>query len=108
MGQLRDGIKAVAAAGTAVRLVAASTPAAWVKIQANEGNTADSMIVVGGTTVDATEATRRGIALPAATPVVAAGFGRGVLHIQGPIDLTDIWLDAETNADAVNFIYEEM
>ncbi len=104
MGQLRDGKKAITTAGTAERLVAASTPAGWVEIQANDGNTS-LFAVIGGSTVVASEGTRRGgivykrdvdNALPAL-----------FLHIPGPLDLTDVWVDVGTNGDEVHFVYEE-
>ncbi len=105
MGQLRDGTKTVTTAGTAERLVAASTPAKWVVIYSNDGNTG-LFIVVGSSTVVASEGTRRGgIAYPRITDDLAQNTP---LRIPGPLDLTDLWVDVGTNGDKAHFIYDAL
>lgn len=86
-----DGRKIVTTAATAVVL---STPlfADWVVITAETDNT--GTIVVGGTTVVALLATRRG------TPLVA-GDSIGI----GSVDLSTIWLDSTVSGDGVTFTY---
>jgi hypothetical protein len=99
MSALKDGRKVVATAGTAERLVSAasSTVVAWVGIMAETDNT--GTVTVGGSTVVAAQATRRGIPL-------AAGEGTSI-SVAGGIDLKDIWLDVTTNGDGVTFAYYE-
>jgi len=96
--QLRDGLKAVAAAGTAERLTATDIEAEWLRIQANSGNTGD--MVVGDSTVVAAAGTRRGLLLSKSTTVLGP-------FIPGPINLYDIWIDSLNNGDECNFIYLE-
>jgi len=99
--QIRDGLKAITAAGTAERLVAADTLAAWLLIQGNAGNTGE--VVVGGSTVVAAEGTRRGILLhPVATSVEMLP-----VFIPGPINLYDVWVDSTENGDLCHYIYLE-
>lgn len=109
MGQIRDGRKTVATAGTRERLVAVSTPAEWIQIEdlpTNTGATAAlAEVVVGGATVVQDAATRRGRAV---TPgAVGTAVERRGIFIPGPLDLTDIWLDAGTNGNGVSYIYME-
>ena len=103
--QLRDGVKTVTTAGTAERVVAASTPFVWAKFWANDGNTGDH-IVIGGTTVVAAEANRCGGQLDKHSGP-PNNVQSAPLRIDGPSDLTDIWIDAEVNGDKCHFIYME-
>ena len=92
--QIRAGSRAVATAGTPVQLKVANTYAEWLIVQNNEGNI--TAVVIGDTSVDATEATRVGLLLTATAQV-----------LQGPLNLADIWVDAITNGDQCHFIYLE-
>lgn len=84
--------KVVTTAGTAVKLVASTTPAKWVIVQSQTDNT--SSIAVGDSTVLATVATGNGILL---------GPGESVTL---PVDdLVDVWIDALVNGEGVRFIY---
>lgn len=101
--QIRDGIKTITTAGTRERLVAASTPALWLKIQNNMGSTGD--VTVGNNTVVGAVATRRGILL---SPTTESTVETKVpTHIDGPIDLYDIWVDCTIDGDKCHFIYGE-
>ena len=107
MGQIRDGQKKVAVAGTRERLVSSSTPAMWVKLSSlptNAGaNAALWDVVVGGSTVVQAPASRRGVPID---PV--SSFEKEIgQFIPGPIDLTDIWLDVGTANNGACFIYME-
>ena len=88
------GVKTVSSAGAHEALVASSTPAKRVMLQAQTDN-ADG-VAVGGDTVDATVATGDGILLYAGdwTPWVNVD------------DLTDIYVDALASGEGVRFIYE--
>lgn len=90
---IRDGRKVVAAAGTAERLVSASTPAKRVTITALYGNT--DMVVIGNSTVVAAAGTRRGIPLPGGASITL-----------DTSDLYEIYLDAVVNGEGVSFIYQ--
>lgn len=86
------GVKTVTSAGTDEPLVASSTPARWVEVQAQTDNT--DGVAVGGSGVDATVATGTGILL-------FAGESR-----MFPInDLTDIYVDALVSGEGVRYIY---
>ena len=87
---ITTGRKVIAAAGTAERLTAASTAARLVVITAETDNT--GVIVVGGASVVATQATRQG------TPLTAGAT------ITIPIDdLYKIYLDTTVNGDGVTY-----
>jgi hypothetical protein len=105
-GQIRSGRKTVSAAGTAERLVASSTIAEWVHIQAlvnNTGAGTSKEVVIGGSDVVAAVATREGLLV-----APGGGFQEEIgVRIPGPIDLADIWVDAITNDNGVNFAYME-
>ena len=89
---IAHGVKVVTTAGTDVPLVATSTPAKWVDIQAQTDNT--GIIAVGAAGVDATVATGTGKSLAA---------GESLLY---PIDdLADIYIDATVNGEGVRFTY---
>ena len=88
---IADNRKVVTTAGTAVAL-AASTPAKYVILTAETDNT--GVIVVGGSTVVAAQATRRG------TPL-NPGASMGV-----PCDnLADIYIDSTVSGDGVTFAH---
>lgn len=89
---LGDGRKTVTSGGTAVPLVASSTPCFWVTITAETDNT--GVIAVGGSTVVAALGTRRGLALAAGASVT--------LSIN---DLANVYIDATVNTEGVTFTY---
>lgn len=85
------GVKVVTTAGTDV-VLAASTAAKWVVIQAQTDNTGN--IAVGGSGVDATEATGTGVLLDAGESITLA------------IDnLADVYIDSSVNGEGVRFTY---
>lgn len=86
------GVKTVTTAGTDVAIVAASTPAKWVEIQAQTDNT--GLVAVGAAGVDATIATGTGVALYAGE--------RLTLLVT---NLADVYIDATVNSDGVRFTY---
>lgn len=90
-GSIGDGRKVVTTAGTAVAL-ATTTAIKRVYIQAETDNT--GVIVVGGSTVVASLATRRGITLNAGDCIT--------LDID---DLADVYIDSTVNGDGVTFTY---
>ena len=86
------GVKTVATAGTDEALVASSTPAVWVTIQAQTDNTGG--IAVGASAVDATVATGTGVYLAAGESVTL------------PVDnLADVYIDSTVNGDGVRYTY---
>ena len=90
---IADGRKVVAVAGTAETLVAGSTPCKKVNITAEVDNTL--AVVVGGSTVVAALATRRGMPL-------LPGESTGWFEID---DLLDIYLNAIVAGEGVTYIY---
>jgi hypothetical protein len=88
---ISHGKKTVTTAGTDV-VLAASTPAKWVTIQAYRANTKD--IAVGGTGVDAAEATGDGVALAPGASIT--------LSID---NLADVFIDATVSGEGVRFTY---
>jgi hypothetical protein len=81
--------KAVTTAGTAVQIVAVATPCKKVVLCADLGNT--NPVVVGDSTVVAASGSQKGIVLiPGNDPVTT--------EID---DLSDLWVDAQTNGDRV-------
>lgn len=91
-GVLRDGRQTVTTGGTAVQLSSTSTRCRSLVVTAETDNT--GIIVVGGTTVVASLATRRG------TPL-AAGDSIGI----DISNLNSVWLDTTVNGDGVTFSY---
>lgn len=90
--EIGHGVKTVATAGTDVAIVSSVTPAKWIAIQAQTDNTGN--IAVGGSGVDATEATGTGVLLAAGESIVL------------PInDLADIYIDSSVNGDGVRYTY---
>jgi hypothetical protein len=86
-----DGRITVTTAGTRVPL-AASTPAKWVIASAELDNT--GVVVIGGATVVAALATRRGVPLAAGESIML------------PIDnLADVFIDATVSTEGVTFVY---
>lgn len=89
-GSLRDGRKTVATGGTAERLSSTATRCRSLIITAETDNT--GVIVLGGSTVVASLATRRG------TPLAA---GESIsLDVS---DLSVVWLDTTVNGDGVTY-----
>jgi len=90
--RIYDGRKVVAAVGTAECLVSESTPCRVVIITAETNNT--GVIVVGGSTVVSTLASRRG------TPLLT---GESItIDIS---NLNKIYLDTTVNGDGVTYTY---
>lgn len=89
---ISDGRKTVAAAGTRETLVASSTPCKVVAITAETDNT--EIVVVGGSTVVAALATRRG------TPLYPGDSTAFEID-----DLVDINVDVLVNGEGVTFTY---
>lgn len=90
-GSIGDGRKTVASAGTS-EAIASTTACKWVQLQAETDNT--GVIVVGSSTVVASQATRRGIALnPGGSETLLC------------TDLADVYIDSTVNGDGVTFIY---
>ena len=87
-----DGRKVTVSAGTAVTL-ASSTSCKKVTVQALATNT--DVIVVGGSTVVASEGTRRGLAL---TP-----FNSVVIQVD---NLADVYIDSVVSGEGCSFLYE--
>jgi len=87
-----DNRQTVTTAGTRVQLSAASVPCKKVVISALQGNS--GVIVVGGITVVASAATRRGIPLnPLDTITVEVS------------NLNLIYLDSSVNGEGVSYLY---
>ena len=92
-GAVGDGTKSVTTAGSAVQLSSTSVTCRKVWIQASSANT--GVIVVGGSTVVAAEATRRGRAL---WPTQGDWFNVNNLNL--------LYIDSTVNGEKVNFYYE--
>lgn len=88
MASMVDGRQVVTTAGTAVRLTSAAVNA--IAITAETDNT--GTIVVGGSTVVAALATRRG------TPLSA-----GQTYAVDTDDIADIYIDSTVNGDGVTY-----
>lgn len=87
-----DNRKTVTSAATAEALVASSTACNYVIITAETDNT--GVIVVGGPTVVAALATRRGIPLNASDSITLKTD-----------DLANVYIDSTVNGDGVTFLY---
>lgn len=109
MGQIRDGRKTIFFVGSRDRLVATSTPARWVQIEAlptNGGaNAAQAEVVIGGSSAVQAAGNRRGCVVKPGEPG-AAKEDRG-LFIRGPLNLVDVWMDVGYAMNGVSFMYEE-
>lgn len=91
VGSFGDGRQTVSEGGKAVAL-ATGTACSWVTIEAETDNTGE--IVVGGSSVVAELAKRRGLSLAKGDSVtLPAG------------NLTSVYIDATVNGDGVSFIY---
>ena len=88
-----SGRKAITTAGTAEKLVAASTPCVKVELSADLGNT--NPVAVGGSGVVAASGSQEGI-------VLIPGNDPYVIEID---DVVKLWADVQTNGDAVAFNY---
>ncbi len=87
---ITSGSKAVTMAGTAVKLVASSTPCKRVDIQGLYTNT--SYVAVGGADVNATPATQKGLALSA-----------GGMYSIACDDAFDLYVDSAVNGEGVAY-----
>lgn len=90
-----DGRKIVTTAATPEKLSTSSIPISNVIIQAESDN--GGTIVVGGTTVIAALATRRGVALNAGDSISV-----------NVADLNLIWLDATVNGEGVTYFWTRL
>ena len=90
-----SGRKVVTTAGTAVKLVAAATPCKRVQVSVDLGST--NPIVIGGSTVVAASDSQVGI-------VLIRGNAPVTINID---DVSKLYIDAQTNGDAVCFTYYE-
>jgi hypothetical protein len=97
VAQLVSGRTAVTTGGTAVPLSATSTPIRSLWIMAATANT--NPVVVGGSDVVAAVGTRKGVALRSTDPPVRLTSADGV------DELSDIYVDAVTNGEAVTWAY---
>lgn len=88
---IKHGVKTVTTAGTDV-VLATSTSARWVIIQAQTDNT--GVIAVGEAGVDATVATGNGVALAAGESISLPAD-----------DLANIYIDATVSGDGVRYNY---
>lgn len=90
---IKNGRTIVTTAGTRVQLSTVSVPCKKVEICAETDNT--GIIVVGGSTVIATIATRQGIPLNAGNTFTVTDVD----------NLNRIWLDAAISGDGVTYAY---
>lgn len=98
MAGLVSGRTAVTTGGTAVQLSATSTPINTIRIMAATANT--NPVVIGGSDVVAAVGTRKGIALRATDPPITLDA-----QTDGVDELSDIYVDAVTNGEAVTWLY---
>lgn len=89
---IADNRKVVTTAGTAVALSTSAARVGSVAITAETDNT--GLIVVGGSTVVAALATRRGVPLSPGDTIT--------LDID---QLSDVYIDSTVNGDGVTFVY---
>jgi len=88
-----DGRAVTVYAGTRVQLSSISCPAKKVFVQAETDN--GGIVVVGGSTVVAALATRRGISLYARDDVLPLDID----------DLNTVWLDSTVSGEGLTFVY---
>jgi len=94
--KLTSVTKNVASAGTAERLTAAMTLTHSVEIAARDSNTGD--VYIGDSTIDNTATgLSAGESMTVSAPLVRGN--------QGELDLTEIFVDADTNGEGVNLTY---
>lgn len=91
VGSIGHGVKTVTTAGTDV-VLGSTTTIKWVVVQSQTDNT--GLISVGGSGVDATEATGTGIILYPGESVT--------LHVD---NLDDIYIDSTVNGEGVRYTY---
>lgn len=105
------GFKVVAAAGTAVPLAATSTPCAFISIFYRTGNSGGEVRVGGGIGTGhfpSSTITYPPTALPTGTGAPLIAGSAAVIFPGNAIqqyDLSEIYIDADTNGDGVQFIY---
>lgn len=87
-----DGVKTVAAAGTAEALSASARRVQWLVIQAQSDNT--NLVAIGASGVLATEATGDGILLEPGEKISLYS-----------VDIADIFVDALVSGEGVRFFY---
>lgn len=87
------GRKAVTAAGTAEKFVATSTYCYRVDVCADLGNT--NPVTIGGSTVVAAAGSQEGITLIPGNPPITILTD----------DVSKLYVDSQTNGDAVCFVY---
>lgn len=93
-GTIVSGTKTVTTAGTAVRIIATSTPCRYVWLNGDLGNTG-GVLAVGDSSVDAIEDQMQGLII----------IG-GNLPVRLEIDnLNKLWVDAQTNGDKLSYAY---
>ncbi|MBU2177783.1 MAG: hypothetical protein KJ556_22035 [Gammaproteobacteria bacterium] len=87
-----QGVKVVATVGTDLQIISTSTAAKIVIIESQTDNT--GLIAVGGSGVDATEATGTGVILYAGDTITV------------PVDdLSDVYIDATVSGEGVRYTY---
>jgi len=96
---ITDGTQTIAAAGTRIALSATSLKVLSIAIRAGSSNT--GVIVVGGATVIASYATRRGypLAVNESLALNAGHSGDG-----GALDLADVYIDGTVTSDKVTWM----
>ena len=93
-GPRLSGTQSVAAGGTPERLNATSVFCGTIVVSADGNNT--NVVVIGDSSVDATEATRTGTALfPGQTEYLTSSSGR--------LNVNDTWVDVVTNDEGVSW-----
>lgn len=98
IGRILFGVKAVAAAGTAVALTSSPTWVSQVRIMAKKvGGDNTGNVYIGDSTVD--QSSKQGIEL-------ANGESHEIYPMPGghQVNLADIYVDAATNADGVVYV----
>ena len=106
MGQIRSFRKDIAVAGTRERIIEASTPALWAKIDEKPNNSGTNAalkeVVIGSSDVVQAPASRVGILID---PV--SGFEKHGAFLPTPVDLMDVWADVGTNNNGIICTYME-
>lgn len=105
------GFKAVTTAGTAVPLAATSTPCAFLSVFYRTGNTGAEVRVGGGIGIGhfpSATITYPPTSIPSGTGAPLIAGSAAVIFPGNAIqqyDLSEIWIDADTSGDGVQFIY---
>lgn len=93
-GPRLSGTQTVDSNGTAERLTTTSAFCSTITVSADENNS--GVVVVGDSTVDATQATRTGLQLfPGQTEYLMSNGGR--------MNIRDTWVDSVTDGDGVSW-----